>query len=133
MSILKKNELYIVKYVVFQYKVIEFSFSENFMFLILKWDAYQFYIILMQIYILSWWKMLILKLVHTNSLSVTSKFFIRIFFLNDWNVTRAILYKQYVIYRLVLVIVTRMVSSISAQSYITYIDHLRKHVSITFK
>ena len=47
-----------------------FLFGENFMFLTLKWDDYQFYISVMKIYNLSCWKMFNLLVDQANSLSV---------------------------------------------------------------
>ena len=53
-SLMLKPKLFVMKYVIFQYKKIKLSFSEKFMFLVLKWDYYQFHITGMQIYILPW-------------------------------------------------------------------------------
>ena len=58
-----------MKYVIFQYKGIKFSFNENFRFLMLKWDDHQFKITVMRFYNWSWLKMLIFKVDQFNSLS----------------------------------------------------------------
>ena len=68
--LLLKSKLFNMKYIIFQYNRIMSSFSVDFMFLMLKWDDYLFYIPVMQIYILSLWKTLILQVDQANPFSV---------------------------------------------------------------
>ena len=59
-----------MKNVIFQWKGIKFSFSESFIFLMVKCDNSQLYITVMQVYIMWRWKKVNFQMDQLNSLSV---------------------------------------------------------------